>query len=448
MAIRDYMDVILTEKELEEIISEGYQIEILQRESDFIGSALDPQYHIYEETVQFLKDIEVSYPSLAKVYIIGKSTRFGYPIYALKISDNVESDEEEIAILMDGMHHAREPLGNEVCLSFINYLLSEYGFNQKVTNWIDNYEIWIIPILNPEGYKYIVDNNLYYPWWRKNLRDNNKNGKVDPDYDGVDLNRNYDLNWNRGGSSDPSNWKYRGPYPFSELETKAKRDLVLRKKFVASISYHSYGEVILYPWSWPDTNINAPDHLLMKEIASKIAERIKNDEETGTYSYRLAYGASQSLCWMYGVAGTLEFLIEVGTSFIPPGNKIRSLVNSNLKGLFYLLDRASGPGIRLKVRDSNSGEPLCANVSILEIDNFNYIIPRTTDPLTGIHTRLLQKGEYTIIISALGYKTKKIKVNIGSKMEKIEVFLNKHEWEKGRNIGQLLLFPPHISYGH
>jgi len=441
MAIKDYMDAILIDEQISQIISEGYQIEILQRESDLIGTSIDSQYHTYEETIEHLKNIEKIYPFLAKTYIIGVSTQFNFPIYALKISDNVETNEEEIAILIDGMHHAREPMGNEVCLSFIDYLLSRYGSDKKVTKWVNEYEIWVIPILNPEGYKYIVDNNLSYPWWRKNLRDNNNNGKVDPDYDGVDLNRNYDLNWNYGGSPDPSDWQYRGLYPFSEAETKAKRNLVLKKNFVISVTYHSYGEVVLYPWSWPGSGDSAPDHQLIQEIASEMAKRIKDEKGEGTYSYRPAYGANQSLCWMYGVEGVLEFLVELGTSFIPHGSKIKSVVNSNLEGLFYILERASGPGIKLKVMDIDTGEPICASVNVAEIDDFNYIIPRITNPYTGMHVRLLQKGKYTLIISAFGYMTKKIKINIGQQMKDINVYLQKvEEWKKGRIIGQLM-FP-------
>jgi len=438
MAIRGYMDAILTDRQIDQIIAEGFQIEILKRESDLIGTSLDPQYHTYEETVAYLKKMENSYPNLSKIYIIGESTRFGFPIYAMKISDNVDKEEEEIGILIDGMHHAREPLGNEVCLSFINYLLTKYGMDEKVTQWVNKYEIWIIPILNPEGYKYITDNNLSYPWWRKNLRDNNNNGEIDPDYDGVDLNRNYDLNWNQGGSSDPSSWTYRGPYPFSEKETKAKRDLVLKRNFALAISYHSYGEVILYPWSWPGTGEPTPDNALIQEIASELARRIKNEDGDGTYSYRTTHGASKSLCWMYGVPGVIELLVELGTSFIPPGNRIQPIVNSNLKGLFYIMDRASGAGTKVKVMDVDTGEPICANVRIGEIDNFNYIIPRFTNPYTGIHVRLLQKGKYTLIISAFGYITKRIKVNVGEQMKCINVYLPKiEEWKMRRLMAQL-----------
>ncbi len=127
--------------------------------------------------------------------------------------------------------------------------------------------------------------------------------------------------------------------------------------------------------------------------------------------------------WMYRVVGTLEFLVEVGTSFIPEGSKIKTIVNSNLEGIFYIFERVCGSGISLKVFDSKTGLPISAQIKILEIDDFRYILPRTTDPDTGFLTRLLQPGVYTILISATGYEKKIIKVYVGKSLQKIEISL-------------------------
>ncbi len=430
-AIKDYMDLVTTEKELERLRDLGFKVDILEKESDVAGY-FDPLYHTYEETIEFLKGMEMRYPHISKLFVIGRSTRFGYPVYAMKISDNVNFEEDEIRILVDGMHHAREPLGNEICLSFIEHLLTRYEVDGKVRNWVNNYEITVIPILNPEGYKLIVDNNLSSPWWRKNLRDNNNNGRIDLDFDGVDLNRNYDINWTWGGSANPSDWTYRGPYPFSEDETKAKRELALKEKFLISVTYHSYGEIVYYPWIWPENGAKAPDHNLLREMAHELANRIINERGDGCYTYERETAANMSPPWMYRVAGTLEFLVEVGTSFIPEGSKIPFIVNSNLQGLFYLLDRASGPGITVKVMDLLTGFPIFAKVLIKEIDDFSYLVPRTTNSRTGSMTRLLQPGKYTILISADGYKREELRVLIDKKHEKFVVFLSPQKEKKER----------------
>ena len=112
-------------------------------------------------------------------------------------------------------------------------------------------------MLNPDGYFLVMDEKKSPQYWRKNMSDNNRNGIFDPDKDGVDINRNYDFNWADEGDSNPKSWYYRGPYPFSEKETRALRDLALREKFVFHLDYHSYGEVILYPWD----NFTAPPDL-------------------------------------------------------------------------------------------------------------------------------------------------------------------------------------------
>ncbi len=430
-ACRDFLDIIVTEDELQNLMASGYKVDIIQRERDAAAQAFDPMYHTYEQAVAALQQAEVVYPDIAKVFIIGESTRFGLPIYALKISDNVGQDEDEFGFLVDGMHHAREPLGNEICLGFIDYLLSNYRRNRRVARWVEENEIWVVPILNPEGYKYIVDNNLASPWWRKNLRDNNGNGKVDHDYDGVDLNRNYDYNWHYGGSTNPADWTYRGPFAFSEKETQAKRDLASKKKFVVSVSYHSYGEEVMYSWSWPNSGARAPDHELIYEMATEMAKRIRNEAGTGNYALARLSGANQSPVWMYGALGTLEFLIETGTSFIPPGYRIKPIVEANLEGLFYLLDRLTGPGIAGKVLDLITHKPLEAEVSVLEVDNFEYIKPRLTKMDTGRFVRLLRPGKYTLLITADNYFFRSLTINIGNELISKDIGLLE-EGQKGR----------------
>jgi len=424
MASKTPRDVVVTPKELADLISEGYQVEILERESDLAGQSIDPFYHTLEETHEYLETVERLYPYLAKLHTVGKSTRFSLPIWALKISDNPDEDEDEPAVLIDAMHHAREPLGNEISLAFIDYLVSRYGWDERVTSWVNDFEIWVIPVMNPEGYKYLVDNSLVSPWWRKNLRDNDSNGAIDLDYDGVDLNRNYDLNWTYAGSSSPADWTYRGPSPFSEDETRAKRDLALRERFAVAITYHSYGETVMYQWSWPRTDGRAPDHNLLRKMASEMAGRIQSLSGTGTYTYSRQTAANQSSPWIYAVMGTLEFLVETGTSFIPlDSSVIRTVVETNLEGLFYLLERLRGPGITGRVIDRKTGSPLEALVSIMEIDDFSTIEPRKSHPSTGRFIRLLEPGKYTLKVTAPGFNPARLSLEIGEKIKERDIIL-------------------------
>ncbi len=424
MAPRIPREAVVTEEELAFLVQQGYQVEILQRESDLAAQSLDPFYHTVEETSAHLEIVAQTHAHIARLHSIGKSTNFSLPILALKISDHPDDDEDEPAFLVDAMHHAREPLGNEIALAFIDYLVSHYGWDERVTNWVDRFEIWVIPILNPEGYKYIVDQKLTSPWWRKNLRDNDSNGVVNLDYDGVDLNRNYHINWTYGGSANPADWTYRGPAPFSEEETRAKRDLALRERFTLALTYHSYGEVVYYEWSWPYDGSRAPDHNLLQKIASTLASKIQNLEGTGTYSYGRQTASNQSSPWIYATCGTLEFLVETGTSFIPfDMDVIRRVVEANLEGIFFMLERLKGPGVTGRILDRKTRLSVEAIVSIAEIDDFRYIHPRTSHPKTGRFLRLLEPGKYTLNISSPNFHPARIPIQIGTNLLEKDVYL-------------------------
>lgn len=400
--------VIVTGVELEEIVQRGFSYEVLIE--DLSKLQIDPEYRDYEETVAFLDSLHLEYPDLTHLEQIGASQEYGIPIWAIKISDSAALEEDEPEILFDGIHHARELLGNEICLGIADTLLEGYGVDPQITVWVDAEEIWIIPILNTEGFKYVIDSDG--PVWRKNMRDNNENDIFDADYDGVDPNRNYAFNWELGGSENPSDESYRGPYPFSESETQARRDFsTLVHRFIFSISYHSFGEDVRYPWSW--AGHEPPDLDVINEVAEEVATRIPLREGGGHYSYSIHDGTTgYSGNWMYGVGACIELAIETCNEFIPPGTAIDSIVHANLPGAFYLLERAlAGPGITGHVTDSESGDPLEAVVTILDRDT-DVIEPRTCDPGFGRYTRMLPPGEYEVYYSMEGYAGQLVQITV------------------------------------
>jgi hypothetical protein len=405
-------DVIVTEDELDEIVSRGFTYEILIADPSMVD--IDPEYRNYEETNEYILSLNLNYPDLTKRELIGVSQEFNVPIWGLKISDNPETEEDEPEILFNGVHHAREPLGNEICLGLARTLLEGYGVDPDLTTFVDEEEIWIIPIINTEGFKYLMDNNLSSPWWRKNQRDNNNNGMFDENYDGVDLNRNYDWYWSNGGSGYPSDWTYRGPSPFSESEMQSVRDLAsLAHRFIFSISYHSYGEEVIWSWNWP--NNPPPDEDVIVEVVEELASRITQRDGTGTY-WTVAGDGQSGIArnWFYGVMGTIDFTVETCDEFIPSGTAIDSVVDANIPGALYLLDRALiGPGITGHVTDQQSGDPLEASVVVQDRDT-DLIVPRTCEPSYGRYFRLLPPGEYTITYSMEGYVDREELVVVGS----------------------------------
>ena len=209
------------------------------------AGAVDPAYHTYEQVVEELHQVAATYPDLTHLSTAGDSIE-GRPIYALKISDNAAVDEDEPEVLLFALTHAREHLTVEMALYIIQFLTEGYGQDGAITNLVNEREIWILPNVNPDGDVYDVSAG-YYRSWRKNRR-LNIDGTM-----GVDLNRNYSYQWGccGGSSGTPGDYTYRGTAPFSEPESVAIRDFVLaHPDITASISFHTYSELILWPYGY------------------------------------------------------------------------------------------------------------------------------------------------------------------------------------------------------
>ena len=195
----------------------------------------------------------MSFNPLMRVDTIGYSLE-GRPILGVKISDNVETDEDETEIYFNSLIHAREPIGLEITLDLMHQLLDNYGIDPDITAFVDETEIWITPIINPDGY---VFNETTNPsgggMWRKNMRDNG-----DGSY-GVDLNRNWGFLWGYddiGSTPDGYDETYRGTGPFSEPEMQAVHNFINAHDFPVIVNYHSYGNMYIRPWGFNRNIIN------------------------------------------------------------------------------------------------------------------------------------------------------------------------------------------------
>src|SRR5688572_18847373 len=110
----------------------------------------DSNFHNYAEMVAELQQIEADHPTIADLTVIGTSFQ-GRNLYALKISDNVATDENEPEVLYNHHQHAREHLTVEMALYLANMYTNDYGSNTQVTNVVNSREIWILPDVNPDG---------------------------------------------------------------------------------------------------------------------------------------------------------------------------------------------------------------------------------------------------------------------------------------------------------
>lgn len=264
---------------------------------------------------------------------IGKSYE-GRDIYAIKISDNVDVDESgEAQVLYTALIHAREPAGMMTVFYFMHYLLENYATDQRVKNIVDNCELYFIPCVNPDGYGY---NQKSKPtgggMWRKN-----RNGS------GIDLNRNwgpYDL-WNypnNGSSTSPSSETYRGTAPFSEPETAAVSKFVSGKKIRTALNYHTYSNLLIYPWGHTGQMADPK----FKTMAAEMT-RI-NGYRYGTAQQLLYAVRGDSDSWFFKDAGVFAMTPEVGgggDGFWPSKSRIFPLAQENLEANLLLAEYAT-----------------------------------------------------------------------------------------------------------
>jgi len=293
------------------------------------------QYHTYAELDNELHQLAKAHTSIARVSSIGKSIE-GRELWVIKISDNVTQDEPESTVVFVGGHHAREWIAVDTPFLLAKHLVNQYGADTTITRLVDHAEIWIVPMVNPDGHQYSVTNQRL---WRKNRR-NNGDGTF-----GVDLNRNYGHQWGGPGSSgDTFSDIYRGTTPFSEPETQAVRDLLQQHRPGALISYHNFSQLILYPWG--HTNNPAPDEALLNNLAVALADRIRvvhNVSYTPQQSADLYLASGDTTDWLYDLFGVPCFTIELrprssSPGFELPDSQIAPTFEENLPAALYLID--------------------------------------------------------------------------------------------------------------
>ncbi len=412
--VRDTVQLLATPAELAQIQAEGLEVSVLMESADqftLIKRALygptlklDPIYHTYDQMVQQAEELARQHPQIIQRFQIGETTQFKRPIYAYRLSNDATRAQERPAVMLDGCHHADEVMGGEIVFALLDKLVNGYGHDAEVTGWLDTLEIYLVPVVNVDGHNIVTSGQD--PRWRKNARDVNGDGVAGVFPEGVDVNRGYDFNWAMGGSNEPEGVSYRGAYPFSEAENRAMRHLADQRQFLLSISYHSQGEVVYYPWAWG--SLAAPDDKVIKRIANDVAAKIHTMEGPDTYAVSPGGPSSQSYPWLYGRRGVIDMIVETGkgTHLFPPA-EVPGIIAANLEGVRALLSHTAGSGLAVKVTDAVTGQPLVAQVWLPRIDN-ETVDRRTTDAEFGRRWRLLDPGSYYVVISCEGYETKVI----------------------------------------
>lgn len=374
----------------------GYTIEVLPapsslREHRMAKGLAEMQawdaYPTYGTYVDMMVGYAQSFPSLCILDTIGYSGQ-GKLLIAVCISDNVSTEEAEAEVFYTSTMHGDETTGYMLTLRLIDYLLNNYGSESRVTNLVDNLEIWINPLANPDG-TYRTDTTTINSATRYNAN-------------GVDLNRNF---------PDPEDGQHPDGYSW-QAETVAMMDFAEENNFVLSANYHGGAEVLNYPWdTWSQRHA---DDAWFIDFCRRYADTVHanapsgyltdyNNGITNGYDWYTISGGRQD--YMTYFMGGREVTIEISSDKDPPGSQMPLYWGYNRSAMLGYIETALW-GVKGIVSDSVTGLPLAAVVSVLnhDIDSARVF----TDPVVGDYHRMLAPGVYSLYFKAPGYVAKTI----------------------------------------
>lgn len=326
------------------------------------------EYHSYQEIIDLMDSLVDAFPAICSKTVYGTSVE-GRELSALKISDSVSTDENEPEVMFDGGIHGDEIGTSENCIRFARMLCVEYGSDSTVTDLIDSREIWIYPMVNPDG--------------RVNMSRYNSIG--------VDLNRDWGYMWDGWGNS-------YGAY--SQVESKALRECMYENQFVVHTTYHSGTEYISCPWSYRSSF--APDKTHIDYLASVYSSTsgygnmTYGQGNTGMYAIN---GSTKD--GNYGMMGSVSWSMEISYDKQPPTSQILLYYNYNEPAMLAMIEH-SGYGLQGTVTDINTGNPVKA---IVYVDD---LLQTYNDPTVGDYHKYITPGTYSITVSANGYETQTV----------------------------------------
>ncbi|MCL8011918.1 M14 family metallopeptidase [Streptomyces sp. AS02] len=308
----------------------------------------DSRYHNYAEMTSEINSLVSANSSIASQRVIGTSYQ-GRNIVAIKISDNVGTDESEPEVLFTHHQHAREHLTVEMALYLLRELTSDYGTDSRVTSMVNNREIWIVPDLNPDGGEYDIATGSYRSW-RKNRQPNSGSSYV-----GTDLNRNWNYRWGccGGSSGSTSSDTYRGASAESAPEVKVVANFVRSRvvggvqQIKAGVDFHTYSELVLWPFGYTysdtTTGMTADDRNAFATVGQKMAASNGYTAEQSSDLY-ITDGSIDD--WLWGSQKIFGYTFEMypssssGGGFYPPDEVIERETSRNRDAVLQLLENA------------------------------------------------------------------------------------------------------------
>ena len=338
-----YIDLVIKKSRLDEFKAK-YETKILVWDDPKDRDNFE-EYTTYYEMLELMEQLEADNPNIFKMYDIGDGwekangvTGADRDIWAIKISDNVEVEEDDEPEMLFGFTiHAREIITPEIAKELMLNIINGYNEDDPMMKYfVNERETWIVPFQNPDGHNEVMTGDSYQ---RKNMHP--YGGGL-----GVDLNRNFGYEWgfnDEGSSPNPTDQTYRGESAFSEPESQAIRDLALAHQFELSVSFHSYSQLHIFPWHFED--VQCEDHSTFMALSDSMA--IHSGYEFGQAGLMLYNSNGGYNDWFYGERDgkpkAFSWTTEVGTEFHPPASEINTLVYENIPGIYFLMRQANDP---------------------------------------------------------------------------------------------------------
>lgn len=349
-------------------------------------------YPTYADYVSMMNDFATNNPSLCKIENIGTTGKGDKSLLFVKLSDNANLNEQEPRVMYTSSMHGDEIAGYPMMLNLIDYLLGAYKDTShpkhtEIKNLLDNNEVWINPLANPDGTFRNSPNNTSVA----NATRGNANN--------VDLNRNY---------PDPDD----GAHPDGnayQTETIAFMNFADSKHFVLSANFHGGTELINYPW---DTYAGAhPDEDYFLHISKEYRDLCQANSPSGYFTAQ-NNGITNGYAW-YEVQGGRqdyqiynhkgkEVTVELSNAKTPPANQLVNYWDYNREALLAFLKQINY-GIRGVVTDAVTNQPIQAKVTVVGRESYDSWTP--TELPEGDYYRPIKAGTYNILYEAECYES-------------------------------------------
>lgn len=356
-------------------------------------------YPTYQQYLDLMQAFVSDFPDLCQLVEFGQSVD-GRKLLALKISDNVAIKEEEPEFFYTSTMHGDEVTGYVLMLRLIDYLLTNFDSDTRVTDLINNTEIWINPLSNPDGTFFGGDADV--------------SGATRGNSEIIDLNRNFP-DPKEGEHPDGNAW---------QPENISMMNFLISHNFVLAANFHGGVEVINYPWdSWTSSVKTHADDAFYQEISREYADTV----HANSYGYMtfLNNGITNGGDW-YVVSGgrqdymnyylhSREVTIEISSLKMPDASTLPNYWNYNYRSFLNYINRVH-TGIFGKVTDQD-GNPLRAKITLAYHDADSSEI--YSDAVNGMYYRMIGDGSYHMIAALEGYSQEEFDIIVpaGSSIE-------------------------------